>query len=189
MSPRTKAPRVTCVLNLKNIGLAMRIFSTDHGDKWPMDLSVTNHGTREWLSDQSQLWRHWLSLSNELSTPTMLLCPADKERQPTKPLTWSLITDNSHLSYFLGLDARENSPQSILAGDRNLTTNGVPVGPGRLLLTTNLLLGWSKELHNQAGNVLLGDGSVQQMSSDRLHAAWRDAATHRKGGTNVWIVP
>ena len=25
MSPRTKAPRVTCVLNLKNIGLALRI--------------------------------------------------------------------------------------------------------------------------------------------------------------------
>ena len=196
MSPRTKASRVTCVLNLKNIGLALRIFSTDHGDKWPMDLSVTNRGTREWLNDPSQLWRHWLSLSNELSTPKMLLCPADKERRPTqslflspKPLTWSEITDNSHLSYFLGLDAREDNPQNLLAGDRNLTTNGVPVGPGRLLLTTNLLLGWSKELHNQAGNVLLGDGSVQQMSSDRLHAAWRDAATQAKGTTNVWLVP
>ena len=186
---KARPERIACVNNLKNLGLAMRVFSTDHGDKWPMDLSVTNHGTREWLNAPSQLWRHWLSQSNELSTPKMVLCPADKERQPPKPLTWDQITDNSHLSYFLGLDAHEDNPQTLLAGDRNLTTNGVAVGPGRLLLTTNLILGWTKDLHNRAGNVLLGDGSVQMMSGDRLHASWRDAAGHAKGGTNVWIVP
>ncbi len=184
-----KADAIVCVDNLKDLGLALRIVSTDHGDKWPMDLSVTDHGTREGLTQGRQLWCHWLSLSNVLSTPKMLLCPADKERQPPRPLTWALIRDNSHLSYFLSLDARKDNPQAILAGDRNLTTNGAPVGPGRLVLTTNLLLGWSKELHNHSGNILLGDGSVQQMSTDRLHAAGRDAAPHAKGSTNVWLVP
>ena len=186
---KARPERIACVNNLKNLGLAMRVFSTDHGDKWPMDLSVTNHGTREWLNAPSQLWRHWLSQSNELSTPKMVLCPADKERQPPKPLTWDQITDNSHLSYFLGLDAHEDNPQTLLAGDRNLTTNGVAVGPGRLLLTTNLTLGWTKDLHNRAGNVLLGDGSVQQTTGGRLSEAWHDANTRSGLTTNVWIVP
>ena len=93
------------------------------------------------------------------------------------------------MSYFLGLDAREDNPQTVLAGDQNLTTDGVPVGPGRLQLSINLILGWTKELHNQAGNLLLGDRSVQQMSSDRVHAAWRDAAAQANGSTNVWLAP
>ncbi len=195
---RYKSGRISCVNNLKNIGLALRIFSADHGDQWPMDLSVTNQGTREWLTDGSQFWRHWLVLSNELATPRILLCPGDKQRLPPKssftepmspPLMWAQFTDNSRLSYFLGLDASEKNPQTILAGDRNLTTNGVAVAPGRLLLTTNLVLGFTKEIHNQAGNILLGDGSVHQSTSGRLREQWHDAHTTSGLSTNVWLVP
>ena len=197
---RAKSTRIGCLNKLKNVGLALRIFSTDHGDRWPMDLSVTNGGTREWLADGNQLWRHWLTLSNELPTPELLLCPADKERQPSqpiflspKPLTWSQFADNSHLSYFLGLNAREENPQTILGGDRNLTTNNVAVGPGCLLLKTNLVLGFTAEMHigsgNGAGNILLGDGSVQQVTSGRLREAWHDAHTSSGLSTNVWLVP
>ena len=197
-SPKGMVNRISCVNYLKNIGLALRIFSTDHGDKWPMDLSVTNHGTREWLNDPSQLWRHWLALSNELATPRILLCPGDKQRlsskssftEPMSPsLMWAQFTNNSRLSYFLGLDAGEKNPQTILAGDRNLTTNGVAVSPGRLMLTTNLVLGFTKEIHNQSGNILLGDGSVQQVTSGRLREAWHDAHTSSGLSTNVWLVP
>ena len=186
---RSKSGRISCVNNLKNIGLALRIFSADHGDQWPMDLSVTNQGTREWLTDGSQFWRHWLSLSNELSTPKLLLCPADQERQPPKLLTWAQFTNNSRLSYFLGLDAGKKNPLTILAGDRNLTTNGVAVAPGRLLLTTNLVLGFTKEIHDHSGNILLGDGSVHQSTSGRLREQWRDTRPTTGLSTNVWLVP
>lgn len=161
-----------------------------------MDLPVTNGGTREWLIDGSQLWRHWLMLSNELSTPKLLTCPADHERLPrkflffgTKLLAWDEFTNNSHLSYFLGLNASEENPQTILAGDRNLTTNGVTVGPGRLLLTTNLVLGFTREIHDGAGNILHGDGSVQQVSNFRMQEAWHDASVSSGLATNVWLVP
>lgn len=190
------AKRINCVNNLKNVGLALRIFSTDHGGSFPMDLSITNAGTREWLTDETQLWRHWLALSNELSIPKMLLCPADTNRQPhqpflgnRRPLTWNQMSNNSHLSYFLGLIAREDQPQSCLAGDRNLTTNGVPFGPGRLVLTTNLVLGYTAKIHVQSGNLLLGDGSVQQVSNRRLNEAWCAAETNSGLTTNVWLVP
>jgi len=61
-----------------------------------------------------------------LVTPKFLVCPADKR----KPATNFPSLTIQNVSYFLGLDADESRPQMTLAGDRNLTTNGVPVGPG-----------------------------------------------------------
>jgi len=193
---KAKQKRIACVNNLKNIGLALRVFSTDHGREFPMNLAVANGGAREWLTDETQLWRHWLTVSNELLDPKRLLCPSDFQRQTPKhflsgsePLTWAGLTNNSHLSYFLGLNASEENPQTILAGDRNLTTNGVAFGPGRLLLTTNIVLGFTHEIHDYAGNILLGDGSVQQVSNFRMQEAWHDASVSSGLATNVWLVP
>lgn len=206
MGARGKHVRIACVGNLKNIGLAFRIFATDHGGKYPTGLSVTNGGTREWQPDDAQLWRHWAALSNELSLPKLLLCPADKARQPAKPFwgdplptTWSGFTNSSRLSYFLGLGGWENQPQSILAGDRNLALGTNPLAPGRLLVTTNLVsreaffdgggLGFTAEIHRSAGNILLGDGSVQQVTSGRLLELVGDSLGTNGLKTNVWLVP
>lgn len=193
--PVHRSQRIACVNNLKHIGLALRIFSTDHGGVFPMELSVTNHGSREWLTDEAQLWRHWLLLSHELVTPEILLCPSDKERQPAKRFwsgstpTWGAFTNNARLSYFLGLNANEERPESILAGDRNLMTNHVAVGPGRLVLTGDSALGFTTEMHGGCGAALFGDGSVQQLTSGRLDATWRSAQTKTNLTTNVWLVP
>ena len=55
---RAKSGRIRCVDNLKNIGMAFRIFSTGHVGKFPMDVPVAQGGTREHVSDVGQLWRH-----------------------------------------------------------------------------------------------------------------------------------
>ena len=52
----------------------------------------------------------------------------------------------------------------ILSGDRNLTTNGLDVVPGLVVLGTNTAVGWSTKMHNQSGNFGLADGSVQKGS-------------------------
>ncbi|MEO7299431.1 MAG: hypothetical protein ABI042_12750 [Verrucomicrobiota bacterium] len=103
-------------------------------------------------------------MSNELGLPKALVCPADKGRKPADDF---LKLSNSNLSYFLGVDANENLPQSILSGDRNITNGFAPTN-GMLLLMTNQPVGWTKEIHKYQGNVALGDGSVQQASSARL---------------------
>jgi hypothetical protein len=56
---KDRAERIKCVNNLKNMGLAVRVFATDNGDVFPPDI---------------------LSMSNELSTPKILICPADTQR-------------------------------------------------------------------------------------------------------------
>ena len=192
----TRPKRVTCINNLKHIGLAFRIFSTDYDGQWPMDRSLTNQGSREWLADDSQMWRHWLRLSNELSTPKTLLCPSDLQRQPVHSFlsspptfTWAGFTNTAHLSYFLGLNAREENFDTILSGDRNVTTNGIPVGPGRLVLDATTVVGFSAEIHHDGGNILMADGSVQQAAGTRQNELWRKARIASGLTTNVWLVP
>ena len=193
---RAKASRIQCVNNLKNVGLALRIFAADHTGAFPAALSATNGGFQEPLADASQLWRHWLVVTAELATPKLLLCPTDKRRvaaaafAPATNLPSQFVFSGNHqLSYFLGLNATEMKPASILAGDRNLTTNGTPVAPGRHVFPAGTRFGFTAELHNQSGNVLLGDGSVQQVSSGRLNEQFLDALKATGLTNDVWVVP
>jgi len=72
-------------------------------------------------------------MSNELSTPKVLICGSDERNTHTNwafgPGTTAIIsvanTDNGYfcnnkISYFLGVDANDNFPQMFLAGDRNI---------------------------------------------------------------------
>jgi hypothetical protein len=72
---KEQAARIKCVNNLKNIGLAARIWATTKQDQWPVDFT---------------------SMANELSTPQILICPSDPAREPAAD--WSLFTPG-HTSY------------------------------------------------------------------------------------------
>lgn len=158
----------SCVNNLKNVGLAFRTAAVDTGE-FPFRMSEDLGGSAPYAQDPVQLWRHFVVLSNELSRPAILSCPMDTRRPTT--FDWPSVITNDHnraISYTLGLDAREEEPQSILSSDRNLTLDGLPVGVAILTLRSNSPVGFHTNLHNLAGNVLFGDGSVQQVTSERL---------------------
>jgi hypothetical protein len=179
-APRGKAgsSRIKCVNNLKNVGLAFRIFATDNDDKFPWE---TNSPAFSLMSDKAQLLGYYRRLSNELSTPKLLICPADKEREEA---TNFATLRRQNVSYFLAPNAREVFPQSFLAGDRNLTTNGVRIGPGRVELKDPAQVGWDESIHKLQGNAVMGDGSVQQLSSARLKEQLRNSETN-----TVLLVP
>ena len=158
---KARSNRIGCVSNLKGIGLAFRMFSGDHGEKFPWAVSITNDGTLE-FSRTADVFRHFLAISNELSSPKVLHCEKDTKR--TKTSSWDQLTNNTHLSYFVGLDSSESTPQTILSGDRNLTTNG-RAARGVISIATNVVLGFTREMHQTGANIALGDGSAQQVTA------------------------
>jgi hypothetical protein len=171
---RVKASRIACVNNIKQIGLAFRMWSNDHGDKFPMALPVagTNGGTMD-FNLTGEVWRHFQIISNEINTPKVFVCPNDGQR--TRASDWNVFTNNSHLSYFVGLDADETMPQTILSGDRNVISPTVKPVNGVLNLTANDRVEWTKAMHNQAGNIGLGDGSASQFTPDQLNRQFQAA--------------
>ena len=181
---RKKALRIGCVSHLKNIGLSFRIFATDRTNRYPWQLTADLGGTSGYAFDVAQTWRHFLPISNELSTPAILRCPADRERPEIA--SFNDFTGNHQLSYFIGLGASEGAPESIMAGDRNLLLDGASI-EGRLVgVPSNAVVAFDHRIHGDVGNILFGDGSVQQLTSSRLNDAVRRAA---EVSTNRWLVP
>jgi prepilin-type processing-associated H-X9-DG protein len=165
------------VNNLKQIGVSFITWAGDHGDKFPMQVSVTNGGSMEFVGT-SETFRHFQVMSNELGTPRILFCPVDTKRN----FATNFMSDfkNSRISYFVGVDATQTNITMFLSGDRNIT-NGSAIIRGLLELTTNRPAGWTSELHSRAGNVGLADGSVQPVTIYGLQSLmWEPgAATNR----------
>lgn len=175
---KRKSSKIGCVNCLKQIGLAYRIWEGDHGDKYPMFVSVTNGGAMEMVATGNPLMT-FLVMSNELSTPKILFCPDDTEHTWTNSFG---ALARSNLSYFIGLDVtNEINPQAILSGDDNFEIDSVPVKSGLLLLPTNAPISWTAARHKYHGNLLISDGSVQQVTQSGLRQAIQNSgmATNR----------
>ena len=136
----------------------------------------------------------FLCMSNELSTPKILFCPAEYENANRQAATSFAgpnqsganavpYTNDLNVSYFIGVDAQETYPQQFLTGDHNLGNGNPPttaflaapsVGTPFVSLGTNFpagnndRVGWMDNMHAKQGNVGMADGSVQGWSRSRL---------------------
>lgn len=81
-----------CVNNLKQIGLAARIWAGDNNDVFPPD---------------------FISMKNELGTPKILFCPADTAAIPSTD--WAQLNP-AFISYrFMNPGGTEENPEKVLA--------------------------------------------------------------------------
>jgi prepilin-type N-terminal cleavage/methylation domain-containing protein/prepilin-type processing-associated H-X9-DG protein len=208
-----KARMIICAHNLKTIGNSFTAWSQEHEGKLPMQISITNGGSMEFIASGSAVV-HFQTLTNsglelvERGTKyfirdgknayepysiinhgmkrELLVCPSDTSRRDSIYLTNSIADMvDTNISYFVGLDASLSNSNSILAGDRHLQAGGEPIKPGLFVVTPNLSLGWTKELHPslQQGNILFADGHVE--FSKKPSAAFQQQGL----GTNRLAVP
>lgn len=194
---RARSLRISCVCNLKQVGVAFRTWALDHNDKYPMQVSITNGGTLEFTASaiNPMVFAHFAAMSNELSTPKILFCPSDRDRSripatdfvgmpsgSSKPIPF---IGDTNLSYFVGIDATDVLPQMFLTGDDNLAIGGVRMKDRTVTLGSDAAISWTRERHDYQGNIGLADGSVQQFSAARL----RDALGYTGVATNRLAIP
>jgi type II secretory pathway pseudopilin PulG len=178
-----RSSRIGCVNNLKQIGFAYRIWAGDNNDKYPMAVSITNGGTME-LANGRNAWINFAVMSNELSTPKILICPGDAGR--TFAINFTTDFNNSKISYFVGLDVTNaTNPQTLLSGDDNFAVGGVAIKSGLLELSTNAPIAWTAARHKLFGNIALADGSVQSVNINGLKQALQATGV----ATNRFAIP
>ena len=108
-----------CINNQKQVGLGFRLWSNDNEDQFPWNVDISRGGSLNTADPSSMDWTdHFRSASNELSNPKVVYCPTDKDKAAANQ--WLTMDGNKNISYFVGLDAEESKPQTILAGDRNV---------------------------------------------------------------------
>ncbi len=109
-----KAQSIACMNNLKQIGLAFRIWATDHQDRFPFNSATATNGSLQVEAVLDDPVRIFQVLSNELATPKILVCPGDGSKQPA--VNFETLTA-SNLSYELDTspDITTASPQEVLA--------------------------------------------------------------------------
>lgn len=169
---RERARRIECTNKARQISLAARLWADDNEGRYPWNLDPTSGGTRGLSSAAA----HFRALANEAANPRLLICPSDTARSPATTFT---NVSNANISYFVGLDAAESRPMSLVTGDRNVVDAAgqtpsreqcgtVNVQATALLAAQAGTYRWSGEIHQGNGNIALADGSVQQASAGSL---------------------
>lgn len=166
-----------CMNNLHEIGVAHQQWVNDN-NQFPLlspadnRLGISAHNGSAYIL--------WQEMSNQLKTPKILVCPADRKR--TVAASFATGFGNANISYFLNAAAKTD-PQTVLSGDANLTVDGVRVQSGILNVWTNNRVGWTKERNHGLGgwgNIVMSDGSLDNTTPKMLNSVFAASpATNR----------
>jgi len=137
---KKKAQKISCVNNLKQVGLGFRIWSGDNNDRYPQAVANASGGAAGFIQSSATAAASGLNpnmvfmvMSNELSTPKVCYCPSDTYHQtvPTNfnanfagGTTTAAQSAVGNASYFVNGNGSDVDPQMILSGDMNIGTSG-----------------------------------------------------------------
>ena len=166
---KARAQRIACVNNLKQIGIATRIYAIDNQDRFPWQVPQTEGGTAEIAQPQSDTdvlldsdgepifdvnaWLHFQALSNALSNPKVLRCPRDDSR--------------TQANSFSSNKPRGATGRNIIPFDQNSVSYWLRTDPEVDEARPNEVMVVCPH-HDGQYNILLTDSSVQQASWNRL---------------------
>lgn len=192
---KRKAQKINCTSNLKQVGLSMKLWAGDNGDSYPMAISTANGGGSEAVqhgatAPGTTIDVLFQAMKNQLQNPKVVWCPSDNNH--TQPATaWAApgnpVFSASTVSYFVGGDANDAYPQSILAGDDSIgqgggTATSVQAATTRYVAgkaySAAVLWTWTaNDMHQGSGNLLLADGSVQGATLTTANTAFVNGTT------------
>lgn len=185
---KKKGKDTHCINHLRQIGVGFRLWANDNDARFPWQVPMADGGSLgsfDWTDN-------FRVASNELDTPKILHCPHDKGRvahtawnvddngmataftpvmaaiATASMSPWVTLDGSRHISYFVGLSAEETKPQTILAGDGNVTS-----GSGELTWTSAHgssidAMFEPSQMHGGRGFVTLSDASVHSVNTAQL---------------------
>jgi len=197
---KPKAQRIKCSSNLKQIALSFKMYAGDHNERFPWESPDGQSAS----TAKQMVWQYFNTLSNELGSAKLLMCPGDITRLENRASDFTVgpeglsnpTNKNSAVSYFLGVFASSNQSNALLTGDRNLAPDEkAPLYHSRAAQPVDIPASavWSplpnQKHHDNAGNYALADGSVQQASNARLQEALRLARDSYGTNANRFLFP
>src|ERR1041385_704962 len=201
---KEKARKIKGTNNLKQIGVAYRLFAGDHQDNFPQCVSTNDQGCAEYTTKPNDIWRVYQCMSNALSTPQIVVSPCPDEQKRITATTFAdtppknfpknmppvLFNTNLNVSYFVGLDADESMPRTLLAGNRGITNR---LRPDALNSAKIVQFGdrvtpgspgyadWDREgAWTRQGNCLFSDGSVDSLNGSELRRVFAASGTYNQ---------
>ena len=203
---KKKAQKINCVNNLKQVGLAFRIWEGDNNDKYPTAVAASSGGAQDYInystiaSGKLNPGMVFMCMSNELSTPKVAYCPSDSYHS-VAATTFSYTnfvvtasgtgpgaaTKQGAASYFVNGDATEADPQIILSGDENIGSGAAGNGAA---VNAYIASSGSPASPSQAAGVGLGNATGNPIltwaaatsSSAAGALSWSQGEMHQKTG-------
>jgi prepilin-type N-terminal cleavage/methylation domain-containing protein/prepilin-type processing-associated H-X9-DG protein len=135
---KSRQSRINCVDNLKRIGVAVKVWANDHGNRYPMRVDSANGGPYHQTVfavapyGAQYMFEVFGIMSNALGTPRVLVCPTDERSAhadfvmsaagaaPAASTVPGVYFNNFEISYALAKDASEVNPRMLLTADRNI---------------------------------------------------------------------
>ncbi len=183
-SAQSRGHAAQCLNNLRLMGRAVQMWMSDNNStRPPWRTRDVDGGTQPTFGTKSgNAWFEYMYLSNQLSTPRILACPADEGVVVAQDFNQLVSPSfrNLAVSYMLNLDSFADFSSGFLFGDRNVRFNLSPTscssginnawsfytGPG----SDN---GWTNRQHGMSGNIVVSDGSVSQTTTEQLAATMK----------------
>lgn len=144
---KEKAARIKGANNLKQIALAFRVFAGDNSDRFPhrvpasayttapmnsrftttVNPTITPTATAGNANANAQVWTHFLTMSNELGSAKILMCPGDRNKLNNLKSDFT----SGRTGYAVPSGAGANSSGSFPNYNQTTTVSGAAVPQGK----------------------------------------------------------